>query len=546
MAHTMNTYAPRVLIISHDVVGERMAGPGIRYWEMASVLATQQSVTLVAPQPIDRAVPDFACGSYTWGDTSSLAPWLATADVVVANGFVLVAHPDLASIAQPLVLDLYDPTLLENLELFRSAPEAQRRDQNRQDVELLNRQLAAGDFFLCATERQRDLYLGALMAAGRITPEATERDPQLRSLIDVAPFGLPTEPPTKRQPVLRNVVPGIGADDVLLLWTGGLWDWLDPLSLVQALPGVAAQHPNVRLVFLAGQHPGNVAPMRMPQATKRLAAELDLLDRHVFFYDTWVPYDQRADFLLEADIAVSLHRNHLETQYAAVRSRFLDHLWAGLPSIVSDGDAAADLVQTHGLGSVVATQDIANTATTLARMIADEAARRACAEQARILAATFTWERTLAPLRIFCMRPSRMSKPTQSAAPQAAPSHSESVSHTPIAQLDQLWHVQPHELTSELPLVGQAKQAANTLTRWYLQPILEQQNAFNAAVVHALQYLAETTDRSRDELVAHLEQLMHTNASLQQHIADIELHLCDIDDAQTSLAERLVVPEQPQ
>ena len=139
-----------------------------------------------------------------------------------------------------------------------------------------------------------------------------------------------------------------------------------------------------------------------------------------------------------------------------------------------------------------------------------------------------------------------MSKPTQSAAPQAAPSHSESVSHTPIAQLDQLWHVQPHELTSELPLVGQAKQAANTLTRWYLQPILEQQNAFNAAVVHALQYLAETTDRSRDELVAHLEQLMHTNASLQQHIADIELHLCDIDDAQTSLAERLVVPEQPQ
>jgi len=48
-----------VLIISHDTVGSRMAGPGIRYWELARVVAAQQRVTLIAPQPIDRVSPAF-------------------------------------------------------------------------------------------------------------------------------------------------------------------------------------------------------------------------------------------------------------------------------------------------------------------------------------------------------------------------------------------------------------------------------------------------------------------------------------------------------
>ena len=49
--------------------------------------------------------------------------------------------------------------------------------------------LASGDAFVCASERQRDLWLGALLALGRIDPDAYAADPSLRSLIDVVPFG---------------------------------------------------------------------------------------------------------------------------------------------------------------------------------------------------------------------------------------------------------------------------------------------------------------------------------------------------------------------
>src|SRR5262249_13810114 len=118
-----------------------------------------------------------------------------------------------------------------------------------------------------------------------------------------------------------------------------------------------------------------------------------------------------------------------------------------------------------------------------------------------------------------------------------------------VAHLDELWKVQPHELTSQLPMLGEAKRAANSLTRWYVLPIVEQQNAFNAAIVQALQQLAEAVEHLSgiapqlggqiEQLRTHIERLQHEQAPVHQHIADIEQHLCDIDDAQTLLAERL-------
>ncbi len=600
-----------VLIISHDVVGTHMAGPGIRYWEMARVLSAQHAVTLIAPQAIDRQPPSFTCGSYVWGDAASLAHWLHNADIVVANGMLLLGHPELAHIRQPLVLDLYDPIMLENLELLRTAPADQRTARTQQDVALLQQQLGAGDFLLCATERQRDLYIGALMLSGRITPAIVDHDPQLRGLIDVVSSGLPAEPPIKQCPVLRTILPGIGADDVVLLWTGGLWDWMDPLTLVRAMPQVVADCPHVRLVFLAGQHPGNIHPMRMPQEARALADALGLLNRYVFFYDHWVAYEQRADFLLEADIAISLHRDHLETAYAAIRSRFFDHLWAELPSVVSAGDAAAELVRQTGIGRVVATADPGNIAATLVAFVHDANDRYACRARIRSLAVTYTWEHTLQPVSTFCRRPRKMSDRSSQTdpAPEPVPDSSRA-RNAALSQLDQLWQIQPQDLTSQVPLLGQVKQSANTLTRWYVQPLIDQQNTFNAAVVHALQQMAEAHDRHTTNITQHLyslqdqvdrlaayvdqfaahtethgvniarhltslqqqvdqlathvephlehvtrhvtslqehvEQLIEAGNSLHQHVADIEVHLCDIDDAQTLLAQQLAAPEAEQ
>jgi glycosyltransferase involved in cell wall biosynthesis len=536
---TIPCMTPRLLMISHDTIGSRMAGPGIRAWELAHQLAAHQPVTLIAPQPIDLPGGQLILGSYAWGTPGALAPFLAQADVVLANGFVLRAHPELVQTQLPLALDVYDPVLLEDLETARNAPAHERMARQALMQELLQRQLLAADFLICATERQRDLYLGALMASRRITPALIDADSRLRQLIDVVGFGLPQILAEQTAPGMRGVIAGIEPDHQVLLWTGGMWDWLDPLSLIEAMPLVLTQFPNAHVVFLAGQHPGMVDTMRIPQLAEQRAEALGLLDRHIHFYRQWIPYAERANFLLEADLAVSLHHDTLETAYAAVRSRFLDHLWAGRASIVTAGDAAAELVARHQLGRVVPAGDVAALARAIIGLLADANERQACAARAQALAQRYTWRRVAEPLTRFCSAPWRtradVALPEMLRTQRVLPKQTEVDMEQylrfreEVGRLHSLWKLEAIEPGSALPLVGQAKRLANTLIRWYMQPIIAQQNAFNAATVNAVQALADTTER-----------LVAQQAPLQQHVADIEQHLLDIDDAQTEMARRMV------
>ena len=65
----------------------------------------------------------------------------------------------------PVVIDMYIPTHLENLERGGRSDEEYAQAVSHQ-VSVINEDLGRGDFFLCASERQRDFWLGALSHAG--------------------------------------------------------------------------------------------------------------------------------------------------------------------------------------------------------------------------------------------------------------------------------------------------------------------------------------------------------------------------------------------
>ncbi|NJO04900.1 MAG: hypothetical protein HC876_04865 [Chloroflexaceae bacterium] len=318
------------------------------------------------------------------------------------------------------------------------------------------------------------------------------------------------------------MLPGIGDDEIILLWTGGLWDWLDPLTLIHAMPQVLATCPQTRLVFLAGRHPGTVQEMQMPQRARALAAELGLLNQAVFFYEMWVPYQQRADFLLEADIAVSLHRDHLETAYAAIRSRFLDHLWAGLPSIVTAGDAAADLVRNRNLGYTVCPEDINDVVRATVHLVSNREVRQQCAEHARQIADAFTWERTLEPLSRFCMRPLRRSRPV---SPHVVPEPPAALATVPptttqessmqeeytqlIQKLETGW-----QFGMPAQQGGMLSRVAQRVLGRVLAPVYAQQRDFNAALV---QLFYQSAAR-HEEILGYLNAMMAQIVKLEQRI----------------------------
>ncbi len=407
----------RILIITADAVSERMAGPAIRAWNMAEVLSGEHDVRLISlnhhcsPPPADFDVRQVA--------PRSITPELDWAQLVILQGHVLEQIPSLKTSNQIIVVDIYDPMHLEQLEQARDLNDAARTQIVDAVTAVLTSQLRRGDFFLCASERQRHFWLGHLAAIGRLSPTVYDADPTTRSLLAVAPFGLSGKPPQRTGPGLRDTLE-LGPRDKVVLWAGGIYSWFDPLTLLHAVHALRAEHPDLRLVFLGMRHPNpDVPEMGMAEQTRQLSKALGLTGEQVFFNETWVPYADRQNWLLDADAGVTTHFEHVETTFA-FRTRVLDYLWAGLPIVTTTGDAFAELVAAEELGVVIPAGDPAALATALQRVLYDDAFAASCRDRIAVVAQRYTWEAVLAPLVEFCRHP-RPAPDRLHGAPHTAP-----------------------------------------------------------------------------------------------------------------------------
>jgi glycosyltransferase involved in cell wall biosynthesis len=168
-------------------------------------------------------------------------------------------------------------------------------------------------------------------------------------------MGIDTSIPLKKKRfVVKGVIPGISKEDKVLLWTGGIWNHFDGKVLMHAMKGIHDKRPDIKLVFMGTQHPNPGIPeMKESLDTRKLADELGLTNKNVFFKDGWVKYPDRIDYLLEADIAINTHKASVETEFSH-RTRVLDHLLAGLPTISTEGDYLSDdVIKPNSLGIVV-------------------------------------------------------------------------------------------------------------------------------------------------------------------------------------------------
>lgn len=401
----MNTRRPRrVLIVTGEPLGHKMAGPAIRALEMAKLLAPDNQVILGTMGACALTVDGVETIHLRHANLREI---VEGSDVIIFQGVFLSVHHWVAEAKAVIIPDIYDPFHLETLEQESDRPLPERWEVSYMTVESLNHQIRRGDYFLCASEKQRDFWLGQLAGQGRINPTTYDEDSSMRSLIDVAPFGLPEDPPVQGRHGIRGVIDGVGMDDKVILWGGGVYNWFDPLTLIRAVEKVAAVVPNVRLVFMGMKHPNpDVPAMSMANQSRELADELGLSGRHVFFNESWVPYDERADLLLDADIGVSCHFDHIETEFS-FRTRILDYLWAGLPIVCTQGDAFAALVEAEGLGGTAAPEDVDGLAAVLIDLLTDDRARELAASHSRRVAERFTWRRSLAPLLEFMQAPRR-------------------------------------------------------------------------------------------------------------------------------------------
>ena len=203
---------------------------------------------------------------------------------------------------------------------------------------------------LCASERQRtELQRTARALRG---PQARLPDPA------VVPFGIPDPPPPSGRRPLHERFPQLADGDTLVLWWGSVWRWLDAETPVRAFARIASRRSDLKLVITAGRPPSKNAERHFDatEEIRALADELGVLGRTVLFLDEWIPYEQRHDYLREADIGLTLHRHAAEARLAA-RARYMDYLCAELPCVLGRGDETAEELGAGGFATLLEDPD---------------------------------------------------------------------------------------------------------------------------------------------------------------------------------------------
>ena len=382
----------RVLIATPEPIARRLAGPAIRASHIARVLGTQHEVTLVstALAPDDQSVSPID-GRSVRGSAAISNRY----DAAIIAGNVLLEHPKLAQSSIPLVIDWFDPFHTEAL--HRSSNDRIRRIDLIEGARItLREQAERGDFFLSSNTAQRDHWLGWLAAAGRLNHVTHEDDPLFENLITVAPFGLGREAPGAGSPI-RTAFENITRFDPIVLWAGGMHDWLDPLAVIEAVPTMLEENPDTRLVFLAGPHPNTaIETMGVRGEAITLARKMRLFGRHVMFVNQWVDYAERLTWLQDATVGIVADGAHLESRYSH-RTRLLDHLGAGLPTVSTVGDPFSTQLESAG-AAITCERSPEAIGRAVGSIINNDRRLGEMSRAATALGARMSWEDTLAPL----------------------------------------------------------------------------------------------------------------------------------------------------
>ena len=367
-----------VVVATPDVVGERMAGPGIRATYIARELSKIANVTLIARDvaPSGREGPGGA-GRDVIGAAAQIPRFARNDDrahAAIARADVLIGQPARGFFkrrrGQRIVYDLFDPLVLELRELYGTWPSLRQRIHLAAEWSRLTFALRAADLLICAANQQRKFYN------------------QLQSgdaeWIEI-PFGIDLSEIKSCSPAKDNIV----------VWGGGVWEWLDPKTAIDAIVQLNREGLRCRLLFMGRQRPNQdrVERRRETRFDQLLAAGVP----YVHANSEWVPYDERLAWLRAGKVAIMLHRPTDEAA-VSIRTRLFDAIAAAVPVVATEGGFAAELVQREGLGIVVPPTDAGAVAAAIRRLLTDDEFHGQCVRNLESIRPRFAWEVVTRPL----------------------------------------------------------------------------------------------------------------------------------------------------
>ena len=290
---------------------------------------------------------------------------------------------------------------------FQDFPERKRQKDLHQFITAsYNLSLLVSDKIFCRDEQIKTFLWGSLTSLGRVNLDNYYKHKKLENMIESAPFGLESTKPKHTHDVYRGRFKNIDHKDLVLIWNGGVWNWNDGTTLMEAMKKLKKE--KVKLVFQGFKHPDKDQGLSQEaKRTWRAAKEKDVVGNNVFFSEEWIPYHQRGNYLTECDIGVVSSPDIPEANLF-FKTRIYDYLWAELPIILNDCEAFAPTVRDKGLGLVARTGDAKDWADKIAKLKKDKKLRDRIKKNIRDHKKELTWTKTLKPVEKYLEKPSRL------------------------------------------------------------------------------------------------------------------------------------------
>ena len=412
-----------VIFLTHEPLGPSKSGTSARIFELAHYLAATFTTYICY---LSR--PDSSGAFYRiYSKDLDRHPQLLSRDEGFTVGRSAAAICVIQSSAQAtlwlrsrskaetyVVVDLYCFYWFENLIASLHEPRI-RTLQYQLDISRLTENLLLADHFLVATDKQRSYTIGLLTLLGIANITSLHEDPTLTSLISTVPFGIPDEPPPPEEGSVLSFLPGVPRSAKVLVWGGGIHDWLDADVLIRAMERLKHAHSNIVLLFASARSHPQRGHSRQATRALNMARHAGLLNHTVFFNDTWVPYNTRYSYLMGATFGVVTHQHHVETEYS-FRTRVLDYLWAGLPLVTTTGDYFAQQAHIHQFGLTARPNDSLDLAQNILLMTYNSSFYKGNIRQFR---QSLFWSKVAEPLRLYCLNPRRETRSQISSPLQA-------------------------------------------------------------------------------------------------------------------------------
>jgi glycosyltransferase involved in cell wall biosynthesis len=409
----------RIAITAPDVTSAGYSGMGLRALGIADALRQHHDVTvLAAGQPPYLPVPDL---SVAVGEDSHKRA-LDRADIVITSNALRIRR--LLRLRAAVISDLYDPSYFEWLALSPHE-RGSRLPWVRRQVGALRRALALSEAILCANERQRDLYLGAILGSDPLPHLLGQDEKAIHRRVIALPNGVSRaeELPSSIEARARL---GFAPDDVVFVWGGGVWDWLDAETVLHAALAAYERDPRIRLVFM-GLRRGDRPDPHATRTAHLLGSYVnsEIVAGPVRVNERWVGPQERLDYLAAADAGVLGQRDTLETHFS-FRTRLVDCLQAGLPVVSVWGDELSEQAAQQGWGLISRAGDIAGMTANLLALAADDRLRTTMRARVAEAAAERSWEnscRQLTDALPHISRPDRIRRVERGAALIPAATH---------------------------------------------------------------------------------------------------------------------------